>query len=390
MQIADRISRLGVEGAFEVLQKARALEAQGRNIIHLEIGEPDFPTPRHIVEAGKQALDEGWTHYGPTMGMPELREAISKRLATTHGLRNVDISRIGIMPGAKPALFFAMMASLEKGDEVIYPDPGFPIYSSMVRFLEAVPKPIPLLEARGFSFDLDRLRDSITDKTRMLILNSPHNPTGGVIPEADIRAIADMVRGRNITVVSDEIYGSIYFTEYPPFSIASLEGMDAQTVIVDGFSKSHAMTGWRLGYGIYPTWMADAISKLVVNSNSCTASFTQRAGLAALNGPQDDCTAMVAEFRRRRDAFCDAIKGVSGITCEVPPGAFYAFPNIRGTGVDARTLADRLLNSAGVACLSGTAFGEFGAGYLRFSLANSLKNIILAVDQIKTEMERKS
>lgn len=390
MQIADRISRLGVEGAFEVLQKARALEAQGRNIIHLEIGEPDFPTPRHIVEAGKQALDEGWTHYGPTMGMPELREAISKRLATTHGLRNVDISRIGIMPGAKPALFFAMMASLEKGDEVIYPDPGFPIYSSMVRFLEAVPKPIPLLEARGFSFDLDRLRDSITDKTRMLILNSPHNPTGGVIPEADIRAIADMVRGRNITVVSDEIYGSIYFTEYPPFSIASLEGMDTQTVIVDGFSKSHAMTGWRLGYGIYPTWMADAISKLVVNSNSCTASFTQRAGLAALNGPQDDCTAMVAEFRRRRDAFCDAIKSVSGITCEVPPGAFYAFPNIRGTGVDARTLADRLLNSAGVACLSGTAFGEFGAGYLRFSLANSLKNITLAVDQIKAEMERKS
>jgi aspartate aminotransferase len=383
MQIADRISRLGVEGAFEVLQKARALEAQGRNIIHLEIGEPDFPTPRHIVEAGKQALDEGWTHYGPTMGMPELREAISKRLATTHGLQNVDISRIGVMPGAKPALFFAMMATLEKGDEAIYPDPGFPIYSSMVRFLEAVPKPIPLLEARGFSFDLDRLRDSITDKTRMLILNSPHNPTGGVIPEADIRAIAQMVQGRNITVVSDEIYGSIYFTDHPPFSIASLEGMDAQTVIVDGFSKSHAMTGWRLGYGIYPTWMADAISKLVVNSNSCTASFTQRAGLAAVTGPQHECIAMVAEFKRRRDAFCNAIGTVRGITCQIPPGAFYAFPNVSATGIDARTLSDRLLNHAGVACLSGTAFGEFGFGYVRFSLANSLENIEVAVNRIR-------
>jgi aspartate aminotransferase len=387
MQIADRISRLGVEGAFEVLQKARALEAQGRHIIHLEIGEPDFPTPRHIVEAGKQALDEGWTHYGPTMGMPELREAISKRLATTHGLQNVDISRIGVMPGAKPALFFAMMATLEKGDEVIYPDPGFPIYASMVRFLEAVPMPMPLLEARGFSFDLDRLRDSISDKTRMLILNSPHNPTGGVIPEADIRAIADMVRGRNITVVSDEIYGAIYFTDQPPFSIASLEGMDAQTVVIDGFSKSYAMTGWRLGYGVFPAWMADAISKLVVNSNSCTASFTQRAGLAALTGSQNECTQMVAEFRRRRDSFCEAIHNVSGITCQIPAGAFYAFPNISGTGIEPRLLADRLLNRAGVACLSGTAFGDFGSSYLRFSLANSLENLLLAVDRIKAELE---
>lgn len=382
MQIADRISRLGVEGAFAVLQQARALEAQGKHIVHLEIGEPDFPTPQHIVDAGIKALQDGWTHYGPTMGLPDLREAIAKRLVTTHGL-DVSPGRIGVMPGAKPALFFAMMAVIEKGDEVVYPDPGFPIYASMIRFLEGVPKPIPLVESRGFSFDLDQLKDSITDKTRMLILNSPHNPTGGIIPADDIRAIADMVRGRNITVVSDEIYATIWFSE-PPLSIASLDGMAEQTVIVDGFSKSHAMTGWRLGYGIYPEWMVDAVSKLMVNSNSCTASFTQMAGVAAIEGPQADADAMVTEFKRRRDHFCTILNTVKGFTCEVPPGAFYAFPNVRATGYDAKVLAERLLNEAGVACLSGTAFGQHGAGYLRFSLANSLENLTLAGQRIHT------
>jgi aspartate aminotransferase len=266
---------------------------------------------------------------------------------------------------------------------VIYPDPGFPIYGSMVRFLEAVPKPIPLLESRGFSFDLDRLRDSITDRTRMLILNSPQNPTGGVIPPEDIRAIADMVRGRNITVISDEIYGSIYFGSEAPSSIAALDGMESQTVIVDGFSKSYAMTGWRLGYGIYPEWMTDAVNKLMVNSNSCTASFTQKAGLAALTGPQDECAAMVEQFRDRRDAFCNAINTVPGFACQIPTGAFYAFPNVTGTGLDAKVLANRLLDEAGVACLSGTAFGEYGAGYLRFSLANSKENLLAAVGRIR-------
>lgn len=382
MQIADRISRLGVEGAFAVLQQARALEAQGKHIVHLEIGEPDFPTPQHIIEAGKQALQDGWTHYGPTMGLPDLREAIAKRLVTTHGVE-ISPGRIGVMPGAKPALFFAMMAVLEKGDEVIYPDPGFPIYASMVRFLEAVPRPIPLLESRGFSFDLDRLKDSITDKTRMLILNSPHNPTGGIIPAADVRAIADMVRGKDITVVSDEIYATICFDE-PPLSIASLEGMDQQTVIVDGFSKSHAMTGWRLGYGVYPDHLVDAVSKLMVNSNSCTASFTQKAGLAAIEGPQSDCDAMVAEFRHRRDVFCGILNSIQGFTCQTPPGAFYAFPRILETGVEAKTLSERLLTEAGVACLSGTAFGQYGEGYLRFSLANSLANLELAGERIRT------
>ena len=381
MQIADRISRLGVEGAFAVLQQARALEAQGKHVVHLEIGEPDFPTPQHIVEAGRQALQDGWTHYGPTMGLPELRGAVAGRLASTHGLHNVSPARIGVMPGAKPALFFAMMAVLEKGDEVIYPDPGFPIYSSMVRFLEAVPKPIPLLESRGFSFDIDRLRDSISDRTRMLIVNSPHNPTGGVIPADDIRAIADLVRGRNITVVSDEIYATICFGE-APLSIASLEGMDQQTVIVDGFSKSHAMTGWRLGYGVYPDHLVDAIGKLVVNSNSCTASFTQKAGVAAIEGPQGDCDAMVAEFRKRRDYFCGALNAIPGFKCEVPMGAFYAFPNVAGTGRGSAELAQGLLTEAGVACLAGDAFGGYGAGFLRFSLANSLENLRLAADRI--------
>lgn len=385
MQIAERISRLGVEGAFAVLQQARALEAQGKHIVHLEIGEPDFPTPQHIVEAGKQALQDGWTHYGPTMGLPDLREAIANRLRGTHGVE-ISPNRIGVMPGAKPALFFAMMAVLEKGDEVIYPDPGFPIYASMIRFLEAVPKPIPLLETRGFSFDLDRLKDSITPKTRMLILNSPHNPTGGVIPAADIRAIADLVRGRNITVVSDEIYASICFGE-PPLSIASLEGMEQQTVIVDGFSKSHAMTGWRLGYGVYPDHLVDAVSKLVVNSNSCTASFTQKAGIAAINGPQSDTEAMVAEFRRRRDVFCGLLNSIQGFTCQIPTGAFYAFPKVVETGIEAKLLSERLLTEAGVACLSGSAFGQYGEGYLRFSLANSLQNLELAGERIRNLIE---
>lgn len=387
-KLAERTGRLGVEGAFDVLQKARALEAQGKHIIHLEIGEPDFPTPQHIVEAGKKALDDGYTHYGPTMGMPELRSAIADRLVKTHGLQDVAIERIGIMPGAKPALFFAMMATLEKGDEVIYPDPGFPIYASLVRFLEAVPVPIPLVEERGFSFDLNKLRDSITPRTRMLILNSPHNPTGGVIPREDILAIAEMVQGKDIVVISDEIYASIYFGDEPPFSIAAVPGMADQTVIVDGFSKSHAMTGWRLGYGVYPAWMSDAISKLVVNSNSCTASFTQRAGLAALHGPQDECAAMVAEFRKRRDAFGTAIGRVPGFRCPVPTGAFYAFPNVSGTGISARELAHTLLYDAGVACLSGTAFGDFGDGYLRFSLANSLENLVTAVERIQATLSK--
>jgi aspartate aminotransferase len=381
MKLAERMNRIGVETAFEVLVRARALEAQGRDIIHLEIGEPDFDTPRHIVEAGKQALDQGWTHYGPTQGLPELREAIASYICRTRGIR-VGAEHVCVVPGGKPIIFFPLMALVEPGDEVIYPNPGFPIYESMINFLGAKPVPIPLVEDRGFSFDLNVLKDSLTPKTKMLILNSPHNPTGGVIPAADVRAIADMVRDRDLIVLSDEIYTRIYFDE-EPLSISTLPGMLEKTIILDGFSKTYAMTGWRMGYGVMPTWLVDPVNKLMVNSNSCTASFTQRAGIAALNGPQDDVVKMVEEFRRRRDAFCAAMNTLPGFRCPIPGGAFYAFPNIQGTGLKSKELADALLQKAGVACLSGTAFGAYGDGYLRFSIANSYEKLMDAVDRIR-------
>jgi aspartate/methionine/tyrosine aminotransferase len=382
MKLAERMNRIGVETAFEVLVRARALEAQGRDIIHLEIGEPDFDTPRHIVETGKQALDQGWTHYGPTQGLPELREAIASYICRTRGIK-VGAEHVCVVPGGKPIIFFTLMALLEPGDEAIYPNPGFPIYESMINFLGAKPVPIPLVEDRGFSFDLNVLKDSLSPKTKMLILNSPHNPTGGVIPAADVRAIADMVRDRDLVILSDEIYTRIYFDDEAPLSISTLPGMLEKTIILDGFSKTYAMTGWRLGYGVMPTWLVDPVNKLMVNSNSCTASFTQRAGIAALNGPQDDVTKMVEEFRRRRDAFCAALNTVPGFRCPIPGGAFYAFPNIQGTGWNSKELADALLQKAGVACLSGTAFGEYGDGYLRFSIANSHEKLMDAVERIR-------
>jgi aspartate aminotransferase len=381
MKIAERMSRIGVETAFEVLVRARALEAQGRDIIHLEIGEPDFDTPRHIVEAGKQALDQGWTHYGPTQGLPELREAIASYICRTRGIR-VGAENVCVVPGGKPIIFFPLMALVEPGDEVIYPNPGFPIYESMINFLGGKPVPIPLVEDRGFSFDLNVLKDSLSSKTKMLILNSPHNPTGGVIPAADVRAIADMVRDRDLMILSDEIYTRIYFEE-EPLSITTLPGMLEKTIILDGFSKTYAMTGWRMGYGVMPTWLVDPVNKLMVNSNSCTASFTQRAGIAALNGPQDDVKKMVEEFRKRRDAFCAGLNTLPGFRCAIPGGAFYAFPNVEGTGWKSKDLADALLQKAGVACLSGTAFGEYGDGYLRFSIANSMEKLMDAVERIR-------
>jgi len=380
MKLAERMSRIGVETAFEVLVRARGLEAQGRSIIHLEIGEPDFDTPKHIIEAAKKALDEGWTHYGPTQGQPELREAIASYICRTRGVR-VGPEHVCVVPGGKPIIFFPILALVEPGDEVIYPNPGFPIYESMVNFVGAKPVPIPLVEERGFSFDLDMLRDKLSDKTKLLILNSPHNPTGGLIPADDIRTIADLVRDRDLIVLSDEIYSRIYYGE-APLSITSLPGMLEKTIILDGFSKTYAMTGWRMGYGVMPTWLVDAVNKLMVNSNSCTASFTQRAGIAALNGPQDDVRKMVTEFQRRRDAFCSALNQIPGFRCPVPSGAFYVFPNITGTGWQSKPLADALLDQAGVAALSGTAFGAYGEGYLRFSIANSLENLMAAADRI--------
>ena len=382
MKLAKRMDRILIETAFEVLVRARALEAQGRSIIHLEIGEPDFDTPKHIVEAAKLALDQGWTHYGPTQGFPELREAVASTAGLSRGI-TIDPNNICIVPGGKPIIFFPMLALIEPGDEVIYPNPGFPIYESMVRFLDGVPVPVPLVESRGFSFDLDVLKSKLTNKTKMLILNSPQNPTGGVIPKEDIIAIAEMVRDRDLLVMSDEIYGRIYYGDEAPFSITSLPGMLEKTILLDGFSKIFAMTGWRMGYGIMPHWLAEAVNKLMVNSNSCTASFTQRAGIAALTGPQHAAELMVAEFRKRRDAFCAGLNTLPGFRCALPEGAFYAFPNITGTGFNAKELADRLLAETGVACLSGTAFGEYGEGYLRFSYANSLPNLMEAVERIR-------
>jgi aspartate aminotransferase len=382
MKLAERMSRIGVESAFDVLERARALEAQGRSVIHLEIGEPDFPTPSHIVEAAKRALDEGWTHYGPTQGFPELREAIARHVSATRGIQ-VGPQHVSVVPGGKPIIFFPILALLEPGDEAIYPDPGFPIYESMIRFTGATPVPMPLEESRGFSFDLDLFRSRLSGRTKLVILNSPENPTGGVIPKADLEALADIVRGRDLIVLSDEIYSRIYYDGAPPTSIASFPGMLDQTVILDGFSKTYAMTGWRMGYGVMPTWLVEAVNKLMVNSNSCTASFTQRAGIAALEGPQDAVTAMVAEFHRRRDAFCEALNQVPGFCCPLPGGAFYAFPNVTGTGMGSKELADLLLNEAGVACLDGGAFGEYGRGYIRFSYANSLANLMEAARRIQ-------
>jgi aspartate aminotransferase len=381
MKLAERMERIGVESAFEVLVRARELERQGRHIIHLEIGEPDFPTPAHIVDA-KRALDEGYTHYGPTQGLPELRETVAAYISRTRGIR-VGPEHVSIVPGGKPIIFFPMLALVERGDEVIYPDPGFPIYESMIRFSGGVPVPIPLVEDRGFSFDLDVFRKRLSPKTKMVILNSPQNPTGGLIPPEDIRAIADLVRERDVMVLSDEIYSRIYYDE-PPLSIASLPGMLEKTIILDGFSKTYAMTGWRMGYGVMPTWLVEAVNKLMVNSNSCTASFTQRAGIAALDGPQQPVDAMVAEFRRRRDAFCAGLNQVPGFRCAPPGGAFYAFANITATGASSKELADYLLYEGGVSCLSGAAFGEYGEGYIRFSYANSFENLMQAVERIKT------
>ncbi len=382
MTLADGMSRMDIETAFEVLVKARAVEQTGKTVIHCEIGQPDFPTPKHIVEAAKDALDAGWTGYGPTQGDPELREALARHVSETRKIQ-VDGSNVCVVPGGKPIIFFSILSLVNRGDEVIYPNPGFPIYESMIKYVEAKPVPIPLLENRQFSFNLDIFLNSITPRTKMVILNSPQNPTGGVIPTEDLRVIADAVRDRDIIVLSDEIYSRMYYGEAPA-SIASLPGMSEKTIILDGFSKIYAMTGWRLGYGVAPNWIIEGINKLMVNSNSCSASFTQRAGLAAITGPQDEPRRMVEEFRRRRDEFVAGLNSLPGFRCAVPEGAFYAFPSITDTKFTSRQLADDLLYKAGVACLSGTSFGDYGEGYLRFSYANSMENLREAIARMRT------
>lgn len=381
MQLATKMTRIGVESAFEVLVKARALEAQGKNVIHLEIGEPDFPTPANIIEAGRQALAEGWTKYGPSQGLPELRESIARYISRTRSI-SVGAEHVCVVPGGKPIMYFIMIALLNDGDEVIYPNPGFPIYESMIKFQGGVPVPVPLSEERGFSFDLNDFEKALSPKTKLVVLNSPQNPTGGIIPKEDIEKMAALLRDRDVMVLTDEIYSRICY-DGEPFSIASCPGMLEKCIILDGFSKTYSMTGWRMGYGVMPTWLADAVVKLMVNSNSCTASFTQRAGIEALEGPQDAVDKMVAEFRRRRDAIVAGLNEIPGFSCRTPAGAFYAFPNVMKTGIPSKQLADLCLYEGGVACLDGACFGEHGSGYLRFSYANSLDNIQEALARLK-------
>lgn len=374
------MARLGTETAFEVLVKARALEAQGRDIVHLEIGEPDFDTPGNIIKAATDALHKGFTHYGPSAGLPQLREVIAQYVTNTRRV-SVTPDEVVVVPGGKPIIFFTILALVEEEDEVIYPNPGFPIYESMISYLGARAVPIQLREELDFRLEVNELAGLINDRTKLVILNSPQNPTGGVLEKEDIDAIASAIGDRNIMVLSDEIYSRLIF-EGEHHSIMSLEGMKERTILLDGFSKTYAMTGWRMGYGVMRPDLATHIARLVTNSNSCTASFTQIAGVEALQGPQDSVEKMCAEFKKRRDVMVNGLNNIKGFSCRLPKGAFYVFPNITKTGWPSKKLADALLNDAGVAALSGTAFGAFGEGYLRFSVANSIENIEKALNRV--------
>ena len=385
MKLAERIGRLGTETAFEVLAKARRLEAEGMDVVHLEIGEPDFDTPANVVEAGRNALADGYTHYAPSPGLPEVRARIAEEVATTRGI-SVSGDNVVITPGAKPIMFFAILALVDEGDEVLYPNPGFPIYESMIRFVGGVPSPIKLLPSRDFRVDVDEVAEQITPKTKLMVLNSPNNPCGSVIGKDDLERLAELATEHDLTVLSDEIYIRFLY-EGEHHSIASFPGMRDRTIILDGFSKTYAMTGWRIGYGVMPTELVEPISRLATNSVSCTASATQVAAVEALDGPQDASNDMVAEFKRRRNIFVDGLNDIPGIRCPMPAGAFYAFPNVEGTGMTSRDFADTLLESYGVACLAGESFGEYGTGCVRFSFANSEQNIRLALGRIE-EMVR--
>jgi len=380
LRLARRMARLGTETAFEVLVKAKALEAKGRDIIHLEIGEPDFDTPGNIIDAGCDALHKGFTHYGPSAGMMELREVIAQYVSQTRRV-NVAPEEVVVVPGGKPIIFFSILALAEDGDEVIYPNPGFPIYESMINYVGAKAVPIRLREELDFRLDVDEFAGLITDRTKLIIVNSPQNPTGGVLEKKDIDAIARAICDRNIMVLSDEIYSRLIF-EGQHHSIMSLDGMKERTILLDGFSKTYAMTGWRMGYGVMRVDLATHISRLMTNSSSCTASFSQVAGIEALRGSQSSVDQMLNEFKKRRDVMVAGLNKIKGFSCQLPHGAFYVFPNITETGWPSKKLADALLEDAGVAALSGTAFGEFGEGYLRFSVANSIENIKKALDRI--------
>jgi aspartate/methionine/tyrosine aminotransferase len=381
-QLASRQANLGTETAFETLAKAKELERQGKSIIHLEIGEPDFDTPEHIRDAAKQALDDGFTHYGASAGQLELREAIAKHQTERQGY-DVSPDSVIVTPGGKPVMFFTIMAMIEEGDEVIYPNPGFPIYESMIRYMGGTPVPMQLNEESGYNADIDKLRSLITPQTKLLIVNSPNNPCGSVIPEADLEKIAQMAVENDLTVMADEIYKDMYYGDQEHVSITKFPGMRERTVILDGFSKSYAMTGWRLGYGIFPEFLVEPVTRLMTNSVSCTSVFSQMAAIAALEGPQDSVGVMMEEFAKRRDLIVEGLNSLPGVSCPTPKGAFYAFPNIRGTGLSSKDFAEKAMYEAGVALLAGTAFGEFGDGYIRVSFANSQDNLTEAIERLR-------
>ena len=372
------MNRLGTESAFEVLAKAKALEARGREIVHLEIGEPDFDTPAHVVAAAQQALDKGHTHYVPAPGIPELRTAVADFLERTGRLTTTP-DKVLVTPGAKPIMFFTIMALCEEGDEVLYPDPGFPMYASIAAFAGAKPVPVPLREENGFVIDPEELASLVTDRTKLLILNSPHNPCGSASTPEQLEAIAEIAIANDLVVLSDEVYWALRY-DGDHHSVLDVDGMAERTILLDGWSKTFAMTGWRLGFGVFPEPLVEPVTRLLINSVSCTSAFSQYAAIAALEGPWDDVERMLEAFRERREVIVSGLNAVPGVSCIEPGGAFYAFPNISELGLSAATLADRLLDEAGVACLPGTSFGAYGEDHLRFSYANSVENIRRALD----------
>lgn len=385
---AKRMETLGTETAFEVLAKARALEKQGKDIVHLEIGEPDFDTPKNIKEAAVKAINAGYTHYGPSAGLPDFRETIAQYVSKTRGIK-AEADEVVVTPGAKPIMFFSILALVNPGDEVLYPNPGFPIYESMINFVDAKPVPIPLPEENDFRLEPEFIKRHVTKKTKLIILNYPENPTGGIVTKEDLKVIADCIADRDdVFVLADEIYSRIIY-EGKHESIASLPGMKDKTILLDGFSKTYAMTGWRLGYGVMRKDIAQKVAQLMTNSNSCTCSFTQMAGIEALKGPQTEPEKMVAEFKKRREVIVSGLNDIKGITCKKPHGAFYVFPNIKGTGMDCRKLGDHLLYNAGVAALAGTCFGKYGEDHLRLSFANSVENIQKALDRIAKGLQKR-
>ncbi len=380
IRLADGMHRIGTESAFAVLARARALEAQGKSVVHMQIGEPDFETPAHIIEAGVVALRNGWTHYGPAQGDPELREAIASYILNSRGAR-YDADQVIVTPGGKPVMFYAMLALLQQGDEAIFPDPGFPIYRSMIEYTGAKAVPAVLREENDFRLDVEDLRTLVNDRTRLLILNSPGNPCGNVLPLADLEAIAEIATEHDILVLADEIYSELQY-DGEHISIAALPGMPERTILLDGFSKTFAMTGWRLGYGLCPKELVEPLTTLMVNSASCTNVATQRAGIAALTGPWDEVQSFRSAFERRRKLIVDGLNAIPGIACVMPHGAFYAFPNISSFGMSSDDFADRLLDEYGVAAVSGTSFGDAGEGYIRLSYATSEENIEEALKRI--------